>query len=140
MAEVPARGEGDGGGAAGCCNRGTPRPSIPSRLRCDAGSLANIRLQANALAPNWGPTIFQSAHEIAANTKLRQSLGEIQAQTESEKQWWEKRRGQIQGEFMKELDDSEKNSAKGASEDDAVLVDTPSKPGKGGKGGKKGKK
>lgn len=41
---------------------------------------------------------------------------------------------------MKELDDSEKNSAKGASEDDAVLVDTPSKPGKGGKGGKKGKK
>ncbi|POR31855.1 Translocation protein sec66 [Tolypocladium paradoxum] len=96
--------------------------------------LRDVVTEANALAPNWGPTIFQSAHEIAANTKLRQRLAEIQAQTVSEKQWWEKRRGQIQSEFMKELDDSEKSSTKGASEDDAVLVDTPSK------GGKKGKK
>ncbi|PNY23622.1 Translocation protein sec66 [Tolypocladium capitatum] len=96
--------------------------------------LRDVVTEANALAPNWGPTIFQSAHEIAANTKLRERLGEIQAQTESEKQWWEKRRGQMQSELMKELDDSEKSSAKGVSEDDAVLVDTPSK------GGKKGKK
>lgn len=91
-------------------------------------------MQANALAPNWGPTIFQSAHEIAANTRLRASLGEIEAQKAAEKAWWEKRRGQIQSEFMKELDESEKSSTRdGASEDDAVLVDTPSK-------GKKGKK
>lgn len=90
--------------------------------------------QANALAPNWGPTIFQSAHEMAANARLRQRLDEIQSQTEAEKQWWEKRCGQIQSDFMKELDDSEKSSTKATSEDDAVLVDTP------GRGGKKGKK
>lgn len=85
-------------------------------------------VQANALHPNWGPTIFQSAHEIASNTKLRESLEEIEAQTEAEKAWWEKRRGQIQSEFIKELD--EEKAAKGSSavsEDDAVLVDTPSK-------------
>lgn len=83
------------------------------------------------MAPNWGQTIFQSAHEIAANTKLRERLQEIDAQKESEKQWWEKRRGQIQSDFMKELDASPKGAG---SEEDAVLVDTPSK------GGKKGKK
>lgn len=89
-------------------------------------------LQANALAPNWGPIIFQSAHEIAANTKLRQRLEEIQSQTEAEKAWWLKKRSQIQAEFMKELDESEKSSTKDGHEDDAVVVDSPSK-----KGGKK---
>jgi translocation protein SEC66 len=61
-------------------------------------------MQANALSPNWGQTIFQSANEIAANSLLRKRLDEIQAQTEAEKAWWEKRRESIQGEFMKELD------------------------------------
>ena len=60
--------------------------------------------QANALAPNWGQTIFQSANEIAANTLLRTKIDEIQAQTVSEKEWWEKRRASVQTEFMKELD------------------------------------
>ena len=60
--------------------------------------------QANALAPNWGQAIFQSANEIAANTIFRKRLEEIQAQTDSEKEWWEKRRASIQTEFMKELD------------------------------------
>lgn len=60
--------------------------------------------QANALAPNWGQTIFQSANEIAANTMFRNKIDEIQAQTVSEKEWWEKRRASIQTEFMKELD------------------------------------
>ncbi|KAM4059499.1 preprotein translocase subunit sec66 domain-containing protein [Hirsutella rhossiliensis] len=96
--------------------------------------LRDVVTEANALAPNWGPTIFQSAHEIAANARLRQRLDEIQSQTESEKQWWEKRRGQIQSDFMKELDDSEKSSTKATSEDDGVLIDTP------GRSGKKGKK
>ena len=86
------------------------------------------------MAPNWGPTIFQSAHEIAANTRLRASLNEIEAQKDAEKEWWEKRRGQISTEFMKELDDPEKKStADGASEDDTVLVDTPAKTGQKGK-------
>lgn len=92
--------------------------------------------QANALAPNWGQSIFQSAHEMAANAAIRTQLDELLAQADSEKEWWEKRRGQIQSDFMKELDGSEQSSsAKTASEEDAVLVDTPSKSGK-----KKGKK
>lgn len=53
----------------------------------------------------------------------------MQGQLDSEKQWWDKRREQIQTDFMKELDES---STRNPSEDEAVLVDTPSK-----KGGKK---
>lgn len=87
--------------------------------------------KANALAPGWGQTIFQSANEIAANTVLRKRLDEIQAQTESEKQWWEKRRSQIQKEFMSELEGGEKAPSQApsvASADEPVLVDqnTPS--------------
>jgi len=99
--------------------------------------LRDVVTEANAFVPNWGQSIFSSAHEIAANTKLRQRIDEIQSQTDSEKQWWEKRRTQIQSDFMKELDDSEKSSAKATSggEEDAVIVDTPSSKSK-----KKGKK
>jgi len=66
--------------------------------------LRDVVMEANALSPNWGQTIFQSANEIAANTQLRKRLDEIQAQTEAEKAWWDKRRESISGEFMKELD------------------------------------
>lgn len=109
-----------------------------------------LRCQANALAPNWGQTIFQSANEIAANTVLRKQLDEIQAQAESEKAWWDKRRAAIQGEFMKEIGaDDDASSAAAASdskpapsspvitnasstkttssEDDGVLVDASSR-------------
>lgn len=68
-----------------------------------AGQVANEH-KANALSPNWGQTIFQSANEIAANSLLRKGLDEIQAQAEVEKAWWDKRRESISGEFMKELD------------------------------------
>jgi translocation protein SEC66 len=36
---------------------------------------------------------------------LRKRLDDIQAQADSEKEWWEKRRESIKGEFMKELDE-----------------------------------
>jgi translocation protein SEC66 len=56
---------------------------------------------------------------------LRKRLDEIQAQTEAEKAWWEKRRAGIQSDFMKELDDdADKTQAKAGSEDEPVLVDT----------------
>ncbi|KAI8683972.1 hypothetical protein NCS57_00062300 [Fusarium keratoplasticum] len=98
--------------------------------------LRDVVTEANALAPNWGQSIFQSAHEMAANAAIRTQLDELLAQADSEKEWWEKRRSQIQSDFMKELDGSEQSSsAKTASEEDAVLVDTPTKSGK-----KKGKK
>ncbi|TQV95697.1 translocation protein (Sec66) [Cordyceps javanica] len=104
--------------------------------------LRDVVTEANALAPTWGHSIFQSAHEIASNTRLRESLAEIEAQTESEKQWWEKRRGQIQSDFIRELDQEQQAAAADcagpqgakvsksstvASEDEAVLVDTPAK-------------
>lgn len=94
--------------------------------------LRDVVQEANALAPNWGSSIFQSAHEITANTAIRGQLEELLAQADSEREWWEKRRGQIQTDFMKELDDNEvSSSAKTASEEDAVLVDTPEKKKKG---------
>ncbi|KAH8177689.1 preprotein translocase subunit sec66 domain-containing protein [Sarocladium implicatum] len=95
--------------------------------------LRDVVTEANAYAPNWGQTIFASAHNMVTNTKLRESLDECQSQAASEREWWERRRGQIQNDFMKELDDSSK--ATSGAEDDAVIVDTPSKGGK-----KKGKK
>jgi translocation protein SEC66 len=99
-------------------------------------------MQANALAPNWGQTIFQSANEIAANTALKKRLDEIQAQTEAEKDWWEKRRAGISSELMKELDEADKTHTKAGSEDEPVLVDTnpPSAASSGGSKKKKGKK
>lgn len=62
---------------------------------------------------------------------LRKRLDDIQAQTESEKEWWEKRRNAIQQDFMKELDEGEKGApsvTSGTSEDEPILVEgnTPS--------------
>jgi translocation protein SEC66 len=91
---------------------------------CGKKQYANTQ-QANALAPNWGQSIFQSAHEMTANAAMRGSIEEILAQAESEKQWWEKRRGQIQTEFMKELDGSEQSSSAKTTSEDGVMVDTP---------------
>lgn len=85
-----------------------------------------VTLQANALSPNWGHTIFQSANEMVLNGKLRESVDEVQAKMVSEKGWWEKRREQNSASLMKELDE-EKSSTKPHSEDEAVLVDTPRK-------------
>ncbi|KAL8416669.1 hypothetical protein RB596_006995 [Gaeumannomyces avenae] len=86
--------------------------------------LRDVVMEANALAPNWGQTIFQSANEIAANTVLRKRLDEIQAQAESEKAWWDKRRAAIQTDFMKEIDADDDASSVAASDAKA----TPSSP------------
>ncbi|KAL2134750.1 hypothetical protein VTI74DRAFT_10906 [Chaetomium olivicolor] len=110
--------------------------------------LRDVVMEANALVPGWGQIIFQSANEIAANKVLRDRLEEIEAQTEREKEWWEKRRASIKNEFMKELDKESKDTpkkepqAKAASEDEAVLVDTnmPSATPSGASKKKKGKK
>ncbi|KAK4131870.1 hypothetical protein BT67DRAFT_451392 [Trichocladium antarcticum] len=66
--------------------------------------LRDVVMEANALAPGWGQTIFQSANEIAANKALRDKLDEIEAQTGRDKEWWEKRRASIKDSFMKELE------------------------------------
>lgn len=109
--------------------------------------LRDVVLEANGLHPNWGQSIFQSANEIAANTAFRNRLNEIQAQTETEKAWWEKRRASIQADFMKELDTPStatpaKTPSKTSSDDDSVLVESggPAASSKGSIGKKRGKK
>lgn len=111
--------------------------------------LRDVVVEANGLAPNWGTTIFQSANEIYANSLFRKKLDDIQSQTPSEKEWWEKRRASIQSEFMKELDGDVSTTtttpaSKPGSDEDAVIVQAngtaeKEKP-SGGKGKKKGKK
>ncbi|KAI0482775.1 Sec62/63 complex, subunit Sec66 [Xylariaceae sp. FL0804] len=115
--------------------------------------LRDVVQEANALAPGWGQSIFQSANEIAANAALRARLEEIEARAPAERQWWEKRREAIQKDFMRELDEdaaaggatsANNNTTKAAStkggassSDDGVLVDpntpvgTPRKKGAG---------
>jgi len=90
--------------------------------------LRDVVLEANALHPNWGQTIFQSANEIAANTVFRKRLDEIQAQTTADKEWWEKKLASIQSEFMKEIEGesaipAKSNAQKASSDEDAILVE-----------------
>lgn len=53
--------------------------------------MSNI-LQANALAPNWGQIIFQSANEIAANQMFKQKLADIESQKDLAKEKYAKRK------------------------------------------------
>ena len=89
-------------------------------------SYANLS-KANAFAPNWGQTIFQSANEMNQNNIVKERTTEIQAQLDSEKAWWDNRRAGIQSDFMKELETDGKPveavQRKTASDDDAVIVE-----------------
>ena len=91
--------------------------------------LLTRNFQANALCPNWGQFIFQSANEIANNEKLRKGLHKVMSTVVAEREWWDKRKGQIQTDLLKEVDSEKAASSKApsvtASEDDAVLVNTP---------------
>jgi translocation protein SEC66 len=126
--------------------------------------LKDVVTEANALAPGWGHSIFQSANEMANNYTVRKRYEEVQAHAKSEREWWDRKRAATQAEFMKELDEgsaaiSSKASAvtmpargvspapvtlaagaERGSDEDAVLVDAggPTTPGLG--GGKSGKK
>lgn len=118
--------------------------------------LRDVVMEANALVPNWGQHIFQSANEIAGNTILRKKVDDIQAQTDAEKEWWEKRRATISSDFMKELDaetpslaspaategSSSKAPSVSTTDEDTVLVDaeTPSGTPSAASKKKKGKK
>lgn len=106
---------------------------------------ANRMRQANAFAPNWGQTIFQSANEMNQNVLLREQVVELQGKLEAEKSWWENKRAGIQSELMKELDEDEKTEKttprKTGSDDDAVLVEAGGPADQSGASGKKkGKK
>jgi translocation protein SEC66 len=105
--------------------------------------------QANAFSPTWGQTIFQSANEIAQNQMIRKRMQELQAQKESEKEWWVNKKKSIEADLMKELDESSaaggethKKAPSRTSDDDAVLVEGggPADKGHANGGGKKKKK
>ncbi|RMJ22480.1 translocation protein Sec66 [Aspergillus sp. HF37] len=126
--------------------------------------------EANAYAPNWGQTIFQSANEMMNNGLVRKIVDEHQAKLGEEREWWDRRKASIKQGFMKELDAEGSGSvaaggagaAKGeglnpgttgpqTSDDDAVMVEADETAagstasantggGGGGGGGKKKKK
>ncbi|KAF2221978.1 Sec62/63 complex, subunit Sec66 [Elsinoe ampelina] len=82
--------------------------------------------EANALAPNWGQVIFQSANEIANNQLAKARMEELQAKVDEEREWWEARKKAANDSFMKELDEEKTATPvtkKSNSDDDAVLVE-----------------
>ena len=114
---------------------------------------AHVSSQANALAPNWGQHIFQSANEIANTQIAKARMAVLQGKVEDEREWWDLRKKGIQEGFMKELDEddsakiSEKKTSvssqgglKGISEEDAVLVEAGGPTGSQGQSGTPGKK
>ncbi|KAI4125086.1 MAG: hypothetical protein LQ338_004473 [Usnochroma carphineum] len=105
--------------------------------------------EANALQPNWGQTIFQSANEMHHNAILRDKLAKIQAKGKKDREWWDREKASIQSNFMKELGEDEKENAKPAaaaasgtdrtgSDEDAVLVDGGGPAASGASSGSKG--
>lgn len=69
---------------------------------------------------------------------FQEQLDKIQSKTDSEQEWWEKRRAAISSDFMKELDEE---AVKQAPSDDGVLVDAgTSSPRPGSSAGPKKKK
>ncbi|OKL56865.1 hypothetical protein UA08_07832 [Talaromyces atroroseus] len=67
--------------------------------------------EANAYAPNWGQTIFQSAREMDQNNLFRQRIQEYQASVSEEVEWWARKKESIKQGFMKELDAEEKSTS-----------------------------
>ncbi|KAJ5177513.1 uncharacterized protein N7500_000212 [Penicillium coprophilum] len=129
----------------------------------------DVVTEANAYAPGWGQTIFQSANEMMNNDIYRRRMDDQQKKLEEERQWWSKKKTSIQEGFMKELnegstastDASKSTSATKSleaasttpaapvsvqgSDDDAVLVEaesstTPASPPSAKKKKSKGKK
>ena len=124
MAEVFKRRERNGRGAQGRSDRG--------KLYFSAGTVAtsNGPSQANALATNWGSTIFQSANEMVNNDIIRQRVADIQAKGKEDAAMWEEERKNIRSKFMEELEEeapvkSPKTAVAptGGSDEDAVLVE-----------------
>lgn len=88
--------------------------------------------QANALTPNWGATIFQSAHEMVNNEIIRQKVARRQAEGKADREWWDKERASIQSNFMAELEESSSarvgagaNIAKGPAAGISAKTSTP---------------
>lgn len=93
--------------------------------------LRDVVEEANALATNWGQTIFQSANEMVNNATIRERVAELQAKGKADREWWNKERESISSKFMQELDEevpagNSKPASTGAgnSDEEAVLVES----------------
>jgi translocation protein SEC66 len=127
--------------------------------------LKDVVAEANALAPNWGQTIFQSAGEMVQNQLLREKLDKIKSTIPEEKKAWEETREAARRELEGEAKTEKINiltvpaasatpastfaarpATAGSSDEETVMVDAPgsenasSGPATGGGGGKKKKK
>lgn len=67
------------------------------------GWMLTVVVKANAYAPNWGQTIFQSANEMMNNNIIRQRIETHQSKLAEEREWWDRKKASIQEGFMKEL-------------------------------------
>jgi translocation protein SEC66 len=65
--------------------------------------------------------IFQSANEINQTRLIKERIAEIEATTDAEKEWWEKRRSKLRADFMQELDEEEAAGSK-------AVTSTPATP------------
>lgn len=123
--------------------------------------LKDVVAEANALAPGWGQTIFQSASEMVQNHILKEKLAVHRQGIEEEKMMWndkkERSRKELMGEAPAEGESAEHFAPvavtaevgntvpkTGSSDEDGVMVETPENAsvasGAGGGGGKKKKK
>jgi translocation protein SEC66 len=129
--------------------------------------LKDVVAEANALAPGWGQTIFQSASEMVQNRILRERLTGLREGIEEEQRDWEGTRERARRELMgeeaqvgerKKLEEGgvgaavvPEKVAANTSDEEGVLVETPENAaaeagaggaagGGGGKKKKKGKK
>ncbi|EXJ78332.1 hypothetical protein A1O3_09493 [Capronia epimyces CBS 606.96] len=62
--------------------------------------LKDVVAEANALAPNWGQTIFQSANEMVQNKVLRDKLDAVKATLPVEKAAWDAQREKSRRELL----------------------------------------
>jgi translocation protein SEC66 len=62
---------------------------------------------------------------MAQNNHIRERLDEILAKAPQESQWWNSRRAEIQGSFMKELDEEKIRSREGSVAGTGSVVGTP---------------
>lgn len=62
--------------------------------------LKDVVAEANALAPDWGRTIFQTANEMVQNKILRDKLDAVKATLPAEKAAWEAQREKSRRELL----------------------------------------
>lgn len=72
-------------------------------------------MEASAFKQEWGNSIFQTANEIAQNTRVRERAAEVAVRAASERAWWDEKRERATKELLGES----------TSDEDAVIVEQP---------------